>query len=312
MVPSILKETLPQKSIFCGYLSQKDTPLHFCSGVSFLLVPLRCILWPYSLICKEGTFMSSAAASPSAGLSGTALKRIACVSMLLDHIGASCLESGLLAPAGIYGTWLSLPPAGLSAGLTAVYWADIVLRLAGRIAFPIYCFLLVEGFCHTHDVRRYAVRLAAFAFLSEIPFDAAFFGTAFTAQYQNVYFTLALGLFCLILLRRFAGEGLPHALLQLCAVLFCGSLAALLHTDYDFFGVAFIAMLYLLRAKPRLRTVLGCTALVWEYTAPLAFIPIHAYNGARGRCPKWEQYGFYAFYPVHLAVLALITNFLLR
>lgn len=73
------------------------------------------------------------------GLSGTALKGIACVTMLIDHVGASCLENGFLsAPAA---------PAELAA-------LDLVLRLIGRLAFPIFCFLLVEGFVHTHDVKN--------------------------------------------------------------------------------------------------------------------------------------------------------------
>ncbi len=255
--------------------------------------------------------MTTPAARPRAGFSGTALKRLACGSMLLDHIGASCLEAGILGPAGVSAAFLSLP-AGLSPQLARVYWLDMALRLIGRIAFPIYCFLLVEGFLHTHDVRRYAVRLGLFALLSEVPFDAAFFCTPFTPDYQNVFFTLFLGLVCLMLLRRCEGAGWLGALGRLSAILACGGAAWLLRTDYDFFGVAFIALLYLLRDKPAVRTAAGCAALLWEVTAPLAFWPIHCYNGSRGACTRWEQYAFYAFYPVHLTVLALITNFLLR
>ena len=71
---------------------------------------------------------------PGLSLSGTALKRIACLSMLLDHIGASLLENGLFKQESFW-------PGGVQ--------LDDVLRLAGRLAFPIYCFLLVEGFLHT-------------------------------------------------------------------------------------------------------------------------------------------------------------------
>lgn len=122
------------------------------------------------------------------GLSGTALKGIACVTMLIDHVGASCLENGFLsAPAA---------PAGLAA-------LDLVLRLIGRLAFPIFCFLLVEGFVHTHDVKKYIGRLLLFGLVSEVPFDLAFFRTPFAPGYQNVYWTLALGVLAMAGLNHF-------------------------------------------------------------------------------------------------------------
>ena len=73
------------------------------------------------------------------GLSGTALKLAACITMLIDHIGASCIEA-------TYGVAYRTPPQ--------IVQLDLVLRLIGRLAFPIFCFLLVEGFLHTHDVKK--------------------------------------------------------------------------------------------------------------------------------------------------------------
>lgn len=122
------------------------------------------------------------------GLSGTALKYIACTTMLIDHIGASCLEAGILRPA--------LDAGALSTDALAsdpLYLLDGVLRFTGRLAFPIFCFLLVEGFVHTHDVRRYVRRLLLFGLISEVPFDLAFFRTPFDPSQQNVYWTLAFG-----------------------------------------------------------------------------------------------------------------------
>ena len=96
-------------------------------------------------------------------LSGTALKRLALCSMLLDHLGASCLEAGVFSR-----------PGPISEPLLTL---DLCLRWAGRLAFPLYCFLLVEGFLHTHSLRQYAGRMLAFALVSELPFDLAFFHT---------------------------------------------------------------------------------------------------------------------------------------
>ena len=128
------------------------------------------------------------ALSPRRTFSGTALKTIACITMLVDHIGASCIEAGILTPGLDAGT---LSQDALSA--YPLYRLDMVLRFTGRLAFPLFCFLLVEGFVHTHNVKGYLGRLVLFGLLSEVPFDLAFFRTPFYPGAQNVYWTLALG-----------------------------------------------------------------------------------------------------------------------
>ena len=110
------------------------------------------------------------ALSPRRTFSGTALKTIACITMLVDHIGASCIEAGILTPGLDAGT---LSQDALSA--YPLYRLDMVLRFTGRLAFPLFCFLLVEGFVHTHNVKGYLGRLVLFGLLSEVPFDLAFF-----------------------------------------------------------------------------------------------------------------------------------------
>ncbi len=145
------------------------------------------------------------ALSPRRTFSGTALKTIACITMLVDHIGASCIEAGILTPGLDAGT---LSQDTLSA--YPLYRLDMVLRFTGRLAFPLFCFLLVEGFVHTHNVKGYLGRLVLFGILSEVPFDLAFFRTPFDPSAQNVYWTLALGVLAMAGLKRFEKEnGLP-------------------------------------------------------------------------------------------------------
>ena len=230
------------------------------------------------------------------GLSGTALKGIACVTMLIDHIGASCLENGFLsAPAA---------PAGLAA-------LDLVLRLIGRLAFPIFCFLLVEGFVHTHDVKKYIGRLLLFGLVSEVPFDLAFFRTPFAPGYQNVYWTLALGVLAMAGLKHFEKEnGLPGWQGFLCAG-GCAALALAANTDYNAIGVLIICALYLTRANRKRQCLAGALLFLFELTAPLAFVLVWFYNGQRGACSPLQKKAFYWFYPVHIALLAGVTNFLL-
>lgn len=70
----------------------------------------------------------------------------------------------------------------------------ILLRIIGRLSFPIFMFLIEEGYIHTRSVNRYMIRLGVFAILSEIPFDLAFHGELLEFQNQNIFFTLLLGL----------------------------------------------------------------------------------------------------------------------
>ena len=230
-------------------------------------------------------------------LSGTALKRLALCSMLLDHLGASCLEAGVFSR-----------PGPISEPLLTL---DLVLRLIGRLAFPIFCFLLVEGFLHTHDVRRYFLQLLGFGLVSELPFDLAYFHTPFYWSHQNVYWTLALGVLAMAALRHFqtaAGAATWQGLL--CAG-GCILLAYLAQTDYDGIGVIIICALYLTRTNRKWQCLVGAVLFAFEITAPLAFVFLWFYNGQRGACSKAQKWGFYLFYPVHLAVLACITNLLL-
>lgn len=231
------------------------------------------------------------------GLSGTALKFVACVTMLLDHIGASCIEAR-------YGTAANCP-----AGLLKF---DLTLRLIGRLAFPIFCFLLVEGFLHTHDVKKYIRRLLLFGLVSEIPFDMAFFRVPFYGGHQNVYWTLALGVTAMAAMQHFQNAEGHLTWKGGLAAVGCALLAELAATDYGAIGVALIAALYLTRNSRTQQSILGAGMMLFELTAPLAFVLTWFYNGQRGRCPQWAKWAFYLFYPVHLVVLGVITNVLLR
>ena len=230
------------------------------------------------------------------------LKLIASITMLIDHVGATL----------VYAMYLSAWNAGdyaVSNSLVPVYQA---MRVIGRIAFPIYCFLLVEGFHHTRDVKKYISRLAVGMVLSEIPFDMAFSGYI-DWESSSVMVTLLLG--CLMMLAMGRVKGFWKA-----AVILPFFLAAeWLRTDYAGNGIAIIAMLALTRGLPRekLWRTLGFVVLLWfgaavqvgpvevpiELFGLAALVPIFAYDGRKLTRNKWVQWGFYLFYPVHLFVL---------
>lgn len=234
------------------------------------------------------------------GLTGAHLKWIALCTMFIDHIGAILLENGLLPKIA------SAVLAGNSFDFITtdyLFWSNtnFALRLIGRLAFPIYCFLLTEGFLHTKDVKKYVLRLGLFALLSEVPFDLALYGKPFDFQMQNVFFTLLIGLLVLWGMQytqnRFPKHGyFPYILV------FLGMFAAyILQSDYDAFGILLIVLLYILRESKRHQCFFGAICTLWEYTAALAFLPIWFYNGERGK--QLPKYFFYLFYPAHLLLL---------
>lgn len=242
------------------------------------------------------------------GISGSTLKLIAVFTMLIDHIGAAILgryvmlsgymDLTMATDAEVINQWFQENGT--------LYWVYYGTRMIGRVAFPIFCFLLVEGFLKTGDVKKYALRLGAFALISEIPFDLAMSAKVLEFQYQNVYFTLFLGLLTMCAFDAIDKKTLnmPLRAIGYIGTLALGAAAAeLLHTDYGANGVICIMVLYIFHNKKVWQIVMGCVAFLWEITAPLAFIPIGFYNGKRGLKLK---YVFYVFYPLHLAIIYIL------
>lgn len=239
------------------------------------------------------------------GLSGSTLKWIAIITMLIDHIGASILTKQLL--------YMGSNPedfGGVSAGFIEqynnLYYIMRATRIIGRIAFPIFCFLLVEGFLRTKDLKKYLSRMTLFALLSEIPFDLIFSGELIYWGYQNVMITLLIGMLTMYGCKVIE-EKIPDRVGQFVAWGACFAagavVAELLKTDYGAKGIIPIMVLYFLRHFKLYQMIGGALSFVWELPAPLAFLFIGFYNGKRGMRMK---YFFYLFYPVHLLLLYLI------
>lgn len=222
--------------------------------------------------------------------SGSALKRIAILSMFIDHAALVLLYWGILYP--------NLPIIE-GTSIDTVYRIYKLMRNIGRIAFPIFCFLLVEGFTHTSNRKKYALRLLLFACISEIPFDLAVSNTLFDPNTCNVFITLVLGLLTIWTMDHFRDK-VPMQLLL--ALLGC-YLAYRINSDYDYRGIILIVLLYYFRYDRSLQSFAGAISLYWEWPAMFAFIPISMYNGTRGISRK---YFFYIFYPAHLLMLYMI------
>lgn len=253
------------------------------------------------------------------GLSGSTLKIIAIVAMLVDHIGAIVLIR-MLQQTDMIGAMTNTDISVMLEWLTEniiLYSGYSVLRMVGRIAFPIFCFLLVEGFQKTRNVNKYIFRLGIFALVSEIPFNLALTGNVFDFGYQNVFFTLFLGIVVLAIMNQIQKWNIHKAvkvILSIVAVVAGAQMANLLKTDYSALGVVLIVVLYCLRNHPGWRFGVAALVLIGggiligvglsEVPALLAFAFIYFYNGERGLKLK---YVFYLFYPVHLLLLYLIV-----
>lgn len=236
------------------------------------------------------------------GLSQETLKLIACMTMLVDHLAV------IIVMGSLYST---------HHGMRLEIYET--MRLIGRIAFPIYCFLLAEGSAHTHNPVRYGLRLAICALLSELPYDLALWGRI-TWQHQNVMVTLFLGFCALEVMKR-----CPNLPLKLLLALPFAALAEFAGGDYGAKGIMLVVLFALTRRIPHrhLAQVLGiwfvfspnhAMFLNWmeqlsvttQEWAVLAILPITLYDGRKVTKSKAVQWGFYLFYPAHLLLLYLI------
>ncbi len=241
-------------------------------------------------------------------LSTFVLKIIAIISMMTDHVGA------------------------------VLFPDQVWMRYVGRLAFPIFCFLIAEGFAHTKNVPKYLMRLGMFALISEIPFNLAFKGKLFFYGGCNVFITLFLGLLALVIFDAINRmEGIPKPVLLLISLVPVAALcrtADSLGSDYGKYGVMLIFIFYIFRENRTAALLVFALSTLLKYgltTTPypqalmlfkaggktwfffeqtqlyclLAAIPLALYSGECGsRRFKWL---FYAFYPAHLMILWLIS-----
>jgi len=221
-------------------------------------------------------------------LSGSWLKLIAVVTMVIDHIASVLLSDSSIVLIRIGTKNLRLYTA---------------MRLIGRVAFPIYAFLLVEGFLHTGNRKKYGGRLLLFAMISEIPWNLEHTGTWLYSS-QNVFFTLFLGFLGLCAAEAFMKTEGKKRLRYAGLLVLLFLVSVFLKADYGCSGFGFILMMYLLHGAPVFRAVVGSCFLSSRWQAGLAFIPIALYNGKRGFIRgRFAKLLFYAIYPIHLLIL---------
>ena len=219
-------------------------------------------------------------------------------------------------------------------------WATIIpgnqwMTNVGRLAFPIFAFLIVEGFTHTSDLNKYIKRLFIFALISEIPFNLIYTGSWIFPFHQNVMFTLLLGLLCISEMDKVKNnkeiKSRIKSILKLVLYLLISIIG---FVDYGITGVLTIIVFYIFKDFKyawlgQLISLIflyivffkGQSIVInifdFEYFLPLqsigilSLIPIWLYNGKKGKKNKLIQYIFYCFYPVHMLAIYLIYYFVL-
>lgn len=234
------------------------------------------------------------------GISSFGLKIIACLTMLIDHIG------------GIVVYW-NIDFANL-ANDYSLYLIYTITRMIGRISYPIFAFLIVEGFIHTKNFKKYTLRMFIFALLSIIPYNLAFGRRVFNIEYWNnfifgnVLWTFLLGLILMYLLKIVEEKRykklIEFGLYSILTAVFM-IVAYMIKCDRRHWGILVIALFYIFRDR---RWKQALTSIVsfrdQAIVSHLALIPILLYNGKRGRDIR---YFFYIFYPLHLVVLYFIS-----
>ncbi len=234
-------------------------------------------------------------------LNGNQLKLIAVISMLVDHVAFI-----------LYHSYFMYSPVREN-----VFWG---LRGVGRIAFPIYAFFLVEGFCHTRSWKKYAGRLLICGVISEIPYNYMVSGNFLFSGAQNIFWTLFLGLLMMkglqMVMIRY--PGMTGRQLQLAIIVICCAVAWVFRMDYDYRGIMLIGLFCWFYGDMKQQSVVG---VIWMVLTAgiagssgaltalgygVAFFLIQCYNGSRG---TWNgKVFFYGFYPVHLIILDVIST----
>ena len=247
-------------------------------------------------------------ASKNFELTAAVLHIIAMTLMLMDHL------------------WATLLPAK--------EW----LTCAGRVAFPIFAFMAVEGYFHTRNFKKYILRMLLFAVLSEVPFDLMYGGTWFYPVHQNVLWTFLLGLLGVWLMEQVRKKGKTWMYLLVCVLVVPAGLVlgTLCMVDYYGVGILTVFVFYFLHGRKWWCFLGQLAALYWlnvellgglmypvqllgmefelcqQGLALLALIPIWLYRGRQGYHSKPFQYICYAFYPVHMLLLVAVLNFINR
>lgn len=227
-------------------------------------------------------------------MSGSAIKLLAILLMTVDHVAAYLLQDCTVCNRPFFEV------AGCEVTTVSM------MRAVGRMAFPLFAWLLVEGFLHTRNRFRYGLYLFGFAVLSEVPFDLARTGQT-DMTYQNVFFTLWLVYLALCAMQYWLADRF-NKIVTLLVILV---MVLVIRSDYGFSGFFFTMVMYYMHHCRTMKILVGCNLLPNTLLTLPAAIPIFLYNGRRGFIKGTAaKLFFYLYYPLHLMVIWLLRQML--
>ena len=236
-------------------------------------------------------------------LSCNVLKTIACFFMFIDHIGYGVIHRYMITHS------MDILPESYKTMNTAYE----ICRGVGRLAFPIFCFFLVEGFLRTRSRIKYALRLLILAVISEIPFDIGLYGKIFNWEHQNIIITFFIALLMLQTIKLISDNRLSLSdpvvyLSYICAVIAFSDAAYLLKSDYSWKCMLLVAVLYFAREAGTFRLLAGAVATCWEKYASASFIFLYFYDPEKR--PRFK-YAFYLFYPLNFVLVYILARLII-
>lgn len=209
-------------------------------------------------------------------MSSFCLKLFAIIFMLIDHIGV------------------------------VFFPQNLILRIIGRLAFPIFAFQLGIGYAHTKNKVKHILTLLLFALISQIPFYMMC-SIHNSGVNLNILFTF---LFALLII--YSNENIKQYIIKIPLIAILFLIAFYIKTDYGICGILLTILLYYFsNYKILIIPILFFTMTLLCYmnqSSPiqlfsiLSSVFILTYNGKKGVHVKWL---FYIFYPLHMILLAL-------
>ena len=207
-------------------------------------------------------------------------------------------------------------------------WATILdyewLTCIGRIAFPIFAFLITEGYIHTSNINKYIKRMVIFAIITEIPFNLMVSASPIYPFHQNVLWTFVISL---LTLKYLSFDNTKNIFKSILIIILAIIIATITMCDYFGAGVMMVVGFYIFRKSKLLQLLMMIYVnmiLIQGYSYPidiagytyyfpqqgfavLSLIFIWLYNGKQGYHAKWFKIFCYAFYPLHMLILYILT-----
>ena len=207
-------------------------------------------------------------------------------------------------------------------------WATILdyewLTCIGRIAFPIFAFLITEWYIHTSNINKYIKRMVIFAIITEIPFNLMVSASPIYPFHQNVLWTFVISL---LTLKYLSFDNTKNIFKSILIIILAIIIATITMCDYFGAGVMMVVGFYIFRKSKLLQLLMMIYVnmiLIQGYSYPidiagytyyfpqqgfavLSLIFIWLYNGKQGYHAKWFKIFCYAFYPLHMLILYILT-----